>query len=219
MKSCKCNMYCVLRRVFPGTTLVFLLLFAVPVYALDTLSLLEAGPSKILLESKKPIHAETTGLVSIRFSQALEVYARPSLLTEVQQAYCELLTKDGTPEFTIRQESTNDYFYVNRKGQRTNITEVLRRQTSDDAFDIILYSTGKRFFGSYQAIIHVQLTRESEESTRYTASVYAYPENRISRFFARSMNLVERYFKKKTAHLTEIVTTISCSLCAQMDEA
>ena len=64
----------------------------------------------------------------------------------------------------------------------------------------------------------MQLTQEGEGNTRYTASVYAYPENMLSRFFARSLNLVDGYFKKKTAHMTEIITTISCSLCAKTDE-
>ena len=196
-----------------------LLLGVLPTFALDTLPLLEKGRSRTLLESKKSIYAETKGVVPVKFEQALKTYAQPALLTKVQEAYCALLTEDGTPEFTIKQASTNDYYYVNKDGQRTDITEVLRKQTSDETFDIILYSAGKRSFGRYQAVIHVQLTQAGEENTCYTASVYAYPENAVSRFFARHLRLVERYFKKKTRHMTEIVTTISCSLCNADAEA
>lgn len=185
-----------------------------PAFAgLDTLALLEAGPSKTLLENKKPIYAETGGQVPVNYEQALEVLQDPGLMVNVQDAYCRLIDEDGEPEFSIRQTSSNAYFYVNRKGERTDITEVIRRETSDSSFDIVYFSAGQRFFGEYQALIHVRITAEEESNTRYTASVYAYPENAVSRFFARRLGLVKRYFKKKTEHMTEIITAISCSLC------
>lgn len=196
-----------------GLLAVWLLAFSA--YAMDTVSLLDEGPAKQLLEGKKPICAETSGEVPVPFDQALAVFAQSNLLGRVQQEYCELLTDDGKPEFAINQTSTNTYFYVNREGERTDITEVLRRQTGGDTFDIVLYSAGKRFFGHYEAVIHVQLARSAEGATDYTAVVYAYPENAFSRFFARHLNLVERYFAKKTNQMAGIVTTISCSLCAK----
>lgn len=175
--------------------------------------MLPEGESKSLLASKKSINANAEGVVPIKFSKAMEVYAQDALLTRVQTAYCDLLAEGGVPEFTISQSSSNTYFYVNNEGQRTDITEVMRRKTSEDTFDIILYSAGRRFFGDYQAVVHVQLTDAGNDETHYSAIVYAYPENAVSRFFARHLGLVERYFKKKTCHMTEIITTISCSLC------
>ena len=204
MKNFKRTWFCMLLGV---------VLMVAPAYALDTMGLLREGPSKVLLGNKKPIHAKTKGVVPIEFVQAMDVYAQPDLLSRVQEAYCKLLTDSGTPEFSINQSSSNTYFYVNKDMQRTDITEVLRRQTSDDTFDIILYSAGTRFFGDYQAVVHVQLTASGDDTTQYHASVYAYPENAFSRFFARRLGLVRRYFKKKTGHMTEIITTISCSLC------
>ena len=187
--------------------------------ALETVSLLpDEGPSRALLEQKKPIYAETRGEVDVVFSNALIVFDQPNLLKEVQDAYCVLIAKDHEPEFTIQQQSTNTYFYVNKDGDRTDIQEVVRRQTSENTFDIIYYSCGKRFFGKYQAVIHVRISDGGEGCSSYTAAVYAYPENAFSRFFARHLGLVERFFRSKTEELTGIITTISCNLCEKVAE-
>ena len=185
---------------------------------LDTMALLDEGPSRTLLEGKKPIYAETSGRVPVNYSQALEILQQPGFMNNVQEAYTNLIDEDGTPEFTIQQTSANCYFYVNRKWERTDITEIMRRNTSADRFDIILYSTGQRFFGNYEALIHVRVKADGEGASTYVAAVYAYPENAVSRFFARHLGLVDRYFRKKTVHMTDMITTITCSLCGQDEE-
>ncbi|MDF7808180.1 hypothetical protein P4E94_12075 [Pontiellaceae bacterium B12219] len=187
------------------------------VQALETKALLPDGPSKALLENKKPIYSETSGSVPVDFSQALTVFSQPNFLSNVQTAYNELITDDGTPEFNIRQTAENTYFYVNRHGERTDISEVMRGASSDKTFAIIFYSSGRRSFGKFQALIHVQITDCGDLGVHYTAAVYAYPENAFSRFFARHLGLVDRYFKKKTTHLTEMITVITCSLCEQVE--
>ena len=181
--------------------------------ALETVQLLPTGPSRALLEGKKPILAEMHGVVPVNFGEALSVLRHPQFIHHVQQAYNERIDDDGIPEFTIQQASTNTYFYVNRKGERTDITEILRQQAADSEFDMILHSTGRRSFGQYQAVIHIQVTAAGEEESDYTAMVYAYPENAVSRFFARHLGLVERYFRKKTVQLTSMITTITLNLC------
>ena len=183
--------------------------------ALDTIALLPDGPSKHLLEKKKPIYAETCGAVPVGFSDALVVFGKPTLLQDVQDAYRAQIAKDHEPEFSIQQASSNAYYYVNKDKERTDITEVLRKKTSDSTYDIVYYSTGKRFFGKYEAVIHVRICANGEDKTSYLAVVYAYPENAFSRFFARHLKVVERYFTKKTGQMTEIVTAISCSLCSK----
>lgn len=185
---------------------------------LNTLSLLPAGPSKMLLEGKTPICAEARGEVPVDFSLAFKVLLQPDLMTRVQATYASLLAENEAPEFTIQQVSSNTYFYVNRKDERTDITEIMRGKTAEDCFDIILYSTGERSFGSFEALTHVQVKADGKGRCRYTASVYAYPENAFSRFFARHLGLVERYFKKKTALLTSMITTIACDLCKKEEE-
>lgn len=180
---------------------------------LDTAALLDGGIQKKLLEEKNPIRAETSGIVPVPYGQALAVFSQSNLLACVQREYCELLAENGTPEFTINQTSTNTYFYINANGERTDITEVLRHPSPDGSFNIVLYSVGERFFGRYEALIHVQLTDAGPDGTRYAAVVYAYPENAVSRFFARHLGLVDRYFSKKTGQMAEIVKAIGCSLC------
>ncbi len=195
-------------------SLAFLcLILAEPAFALDTMSLLGEGPARELLEGKKPIFVETSGIVPVNFNQALGVLRHPAFMTNVQTAYNEMIDDDGKPEFTIQQTSTNTYFYVNRKGERTDITELARRQTSASCFDIVLYSAGKRSFGNYQAVIHVQVVAEGENASRYVAMVHAYPENAVSRFFARHLGLIERYFNKKTSLLSTMISTITLGLC------
>lgn len=193
-------------------------LIAVSATALETVPLLPDGASKELLQNKKPIRAETEGYIPIRFFEAEAIFDEPALLKNVQDAYCELIAEDGEPEFTIEQASTNAYYYINRKGERTDITEVVRRKTAENAYDIIYYSAGKRFFGNYQAVIHVRVEGAGDARCRYVASVYAYPENAVSRFFARRLGMVERFFRNKTREMTGIITTIACSLCEDEGE-
>ena len=186
---------------------------AVDARALDTLALLEPGPSLALLQNKKPIYAESGGQVPVSYGRVLTVLQQPDLMNNVQQAYSELIVEGEAPEFSIRQTSSNTYFYINRKGERTDVTELVRKQTSEENFEIVLYSAGERFFGRYEALIHVRIEAEAARQSRFSASVYAYPENAVSRFFARHLGLVERYFNKKTKQMTGMITTIACSLC------
>ncbi|MBN2161967.1 MAG: hypothetical protein JXR25_08375 [Pontiellaceae bacterium] len=203
----------------PVRLCVLLWHISVSVRALDTVVLLQNGSSKTLLEQKDPILAEAAGTVPVPFSKALVLIETPTLLNDVQNAYRGLMMDEGEePEFTIQQNSTNTYFYVNRDGERTDITEVLRRRTAENAFDIVYYSKGERFFGDYQAVIHVQVSPSGATNSTYAASVYAYPENAVSRFFARRLGLVKRFFKKKTAEMSGIITAITCSLCDQVPE-
>jgi hypothetical protein len=188
-----------------------------PAFALDTLSLLSPGTAKQLLENEKAIHATASGEVPVSFTQALDVLKQPDFMNSVQKAYVEKVIDDEKPEFSIIQTSTNAYHYVNRKGERTDVVELMRRQTRGDSFDIILYSWGKRSFGKYQAVIHVQVLADGKGQCRYDSSVYAYPENVVSRFFARHLGLVERYFTKKTKHLSEMIAVIACRLCGNTE--
>jgi hypothetical protein len=208
-----------LKNCKRSAALAALLICVASVQALETKSLLPDGPSKALLETKKPIYSEASGTVPVDFSQALKVFTHSNFLSNVQTAYNEQIDDDGTPEFNIEQTSAHTYFYVNRHGERTDISEIMRAAASDSVFDIILYSTGKRSFGKYQALIHVQITDCGEQAVHYTAAVYAYPENMFSRFFARHLGLVDRYFKKKTTLLTEMITVITCSLCDEAEVA
>ncbi|QBG47211.1 hypothetical protein EGM51_07305 [Verrucomicrobia bacterium S94] len=212
MKSYTCDSGRVFRAGIAGA---MLLCCVAEVQALETVPLLPEGPSKTLLQKKKPIYAETSGSVPVNFKAALQVLLDPAFMTNVQEAYNTMIDDDGKPEFSIQQTSSNTYFYVNRKNERTDITEVLRKQNSETEIDIVLYSAGRRSFGKFQSVIHIRVEQESESVTRYTAAVYAYPENAVSRFLVRHLGLVERYFRKKTRNLTAMITTITSGLCEE----
>jgi hypothetical protein len=47
--------------------------------------------------------------------------------------------------------------------------------------------------------------------------VYAYPENNISRFFARHLRLAQRYFDGKTDEITGLTKRICRHICQAGD--
>ena len=155
---------------------------------------------------------------SMNSTGRMTVVERPGLLREVQEAYADLLGEGETPEFTIHQTSTNTYYYVNKDDERTDISEVVRGPEKAGTFDLVYYSFGKRFFGRYEAVIHIRLMQGPNDELRYVCTVYAYPENGFSRFFARHLGLVERYFNDKTEHMDGIISSIAGTLC-QSDKA
>ncbi len=123
-----------------------------------------------------------------------------------------MLPPGKRPEFTVQQSSSNTWFFINGNQERTDIAEVAGRLTGADTFDLAYYTQGRRFFGHYQALIHIRLTGAGD-STAYTVAVYAYPENGFSRFFARHLQLVEKYFRSKTSEISELAVQISTKLC------
>lgn len=194
--------------------LSILLMFSAPVFALstpDTKALVSDDRSCAVLE-REFIYTETGGMVPVSFCSAVSVLQQPAFLTRVQEEYEKTLPAGKSPEFIIQQSATNAWFYINKKQERTDITEVAGRITGADTFDLAYYTQGCRFFGTYQALIHVRLTG-SGNSTDYTVAVYAYPENGFSRFFARHLQLVEKYFRSKTGEISAIAVQISKRLC------
>jgi hypothetical protein len=195
-----------------------LLMLSAPVFALntsDTRSLVSDDLSCALMEQKF-IYAETGGAVPVSFCSAVSVLHQPAFLTRVQKEYEKMLPAGKLPEFTVQQSSTNAWFYINKKQERTDIAEVVSRITGTETFDLAYYTQGRRFFGTYRALIHVRLARSGNE-TGYTVAVYAYPENGFCRFFARHLNLVEKYFREKTGEISETAVRISTRLCREED--
>jgi hypothetical protein len=194
--------------------LPILLMLAMPAFALntqETTALVMDDLSRELL-AKDFICAETTGTVSVSIQSAISVLQQPSFLTRVQEEYEKMLPPGKHPEFVVQQSSTNTWFFINDHQERTDITEVAKRLTEPDTFDLAYYTHGRRFFGSYQALIQIRLIRTGD-STGYTVAVYAYPENSFGRFFARHLQLVEKYFRSKTAEISGLAVQISTRLC------
>jgi hypothetical protein len=198
--------------------LVILLMLSARVFALntpDTRSLVSDDLSCALLE-REVIYAETDGIVPVSFCSAVSVLQQPEFLTRVQEEYQKTLLPETRPEFIVQQSATNAWFYINKKQERTDIAEVASRITGTETFDLAYYTQGRRFFGTYQALIHIRLVRSGNE-TGYTVAVYAYPENGFCRFFARHLNLVEKYFREKTGEISETAVRISTRLCREED--
>jgi hypothetical protein len=199
-----------MKKVF----LILLVSAALPVLALDsqqTRTLVSDDLSRALL-GKEFIYAETGGTVPVRIGSAISILQQPSFLTGVQEEYEKMLPPGKRPEFTVQQSATNTWFYINKEQERTDIAEVAGRMTGPDTFDLAYFTQGRRFFGVYQALIHIRLTGDGT-STGYTVAVYAYPENGFSRFFARHLQLVEKYFCSKTGEISELAVRISTRLC------
>lgn len=177
----------------------------------ETAMLVSDDLSRALL-NKKFIGAETGGSVPVSLREAVEILGRPDFLSRIQDEYEKLLPPGKHPEFKVAQTPDGTWFYVNKYGERTDIRQVAGRKTGAGSFDLAYYTQGRRFFGFYQALIHVRLTGTGS-STDYTVAVYAYPENGVSRFFARHLQLVERYFDSKTGEISAIAVQISTRLC------
>lgn len=177
----------------------------------DTRALLTHEDSCALL-SKKYIYAETGGAVPVCFDRALTVFREESFLSLVQAEYEKMMPAENSPEFVIEPCGPDAWFYVNRKGERTDLFETAARREGEDLFHLVYFSEGRRFFGLYQALIHIRLTRTAGTSA-YHVAVYAYPENGVSRFVARRLNLVERYFRSKTDEISDLAVQISTRLC------
>jgi len=197
------------------TFLLFILLTlsvsASAVELAETVDLVTEARSRALLDQKF-ISAETGGTVPVSIQSAISVLQQPSFLTCVQEEYEKMLPPGKRPEFTVQQSSSNTWFFINGNQERTDIAEVAGRLTGADTFDLAYYTQGRRFFGHYQALIHIRLTGAGD-STAYTVAVYAYPENGFSRFFARHLQLVEKYFLSKTSEISELAVQISTKLC------
>jgi hypothetical protein len=181
------------------------------VWALDTSSLLDNPAAKSLLE-KKCIRAETAGMVPVHFSAATNILNHPGFIQAVQDEYARSISKDGKVKFPIIETAPGIYHYVNGKKQRTDIAELFRGKTEDDSFDLIYHATGKRFFGTYEVIIHLKTIDADAAGVVYTAQVHAYPHNGPLRFLARRLGVVERYFKKNTSDIAWVARKISVGL-------
>lgn len=194
--------------------LSILLMLSAPVLAMNTVetrALVSDKLSCALLE-REFIYAETDGMIPVGFCSAISVFQQPEFLTRVQEEYEKTLPSGKCPEFIVQQSATNTWFYINKKQERTDIKEVAGRIAGTGTFDLAYYTQGRRFFGTYEALVHIRLLQRGDE-TGYTVAVYAYPENGLCRFFAQHLPPVEKYFRDKTIEISEAAVRISTRLC------
>lgn len=179
--------------------------------ALDTVARVGGDAAAARVLEKNPIRVEAKGSVPIAYADAVRMFASPTLLADVQAEYARLLPEGEEPEFVITQTSPVDYHYVNKSGQETAIREVHRAEHEGPTTEVVFHAKGRRFFGDFQAVIHIA-ARPAEAGTDYTTRVYAYPENSVSRFFARHLRLVKLFFNSKTEEIEKLSIQISRAL-------
>lgn len=156
----------------------------------------------------------TTGQMALAYTGMARAFASPDLLGNIQREYAHQLPPGEQPEFVIQQTAPGSYHYVNQHGQESHIREVHRAERTGPATDLVLHTWGRRFFGRYEAVIHVCVFPVAEQQLGYRTVVHAYPENGVSRFLARHLGLVERYFRSKTAELETLSIRLGDALCA-----
>jgi len=196
-----------LNRMIRCLFLLPVLLFAQP----DTLpeGVAELEQARGVLD-KKYIHITGDGAVGVSYAHARTLLDQPDLILAVEEAYAELLEEGEKPEFNINVIEPGVYQYKNKKGQETTIVELHREFTENGDLELVIYAEGKRSFGPFQALtyVHVGASVEDPDQSDWTVQVFAYPKNGFSRFFARNFGIAQRYFTKKTASMSELVTEI-----------
>ncbi len=186
-----------------------IVLMAGSAFALDRAELLH-DPAATALLKKKCIRIVSSGVQSVRFEVVAHLLEQPDLILRIQSEYARSVSKTGTTDFPIIGMGDGHYHYINEKNQRTDIRELYREQTSATTFDLIYLAAGKRFFGKYEALIHIRVIDAGTAGVLYIAEIHAYPHNPPLRFFARRSGRTERYFQRKT-QLTAWVTTKICT--------
>lgn len=187
--------------------LVTTLLLAHVIRASETPSFKESPRYQSVLRSKY-IRISGEGRLGVSYEAARLLFEKDDMLDAVQQAYGELLAEGEQPEFVVKQHGPRHWGYVNKSGHNSEIIELHRRMEPGKPAELVLYTEGERFFGNFRAVINVNVEPVSSEEIRYDVLVYAYPDNAVSRFFARHLGIAERFFRHKTDEITELATRI-----------
>ena len=154
------------------------------------------------------------GDIDVSYAEARNLFLQENILNAVQQAYAQLLEEGEKPEFVVEQHGDRRWSYVNKSGQYSEIIELHRDIEENQAAKLVLYAEGERFFGNFRAVIKVSVHEINAATCRYGVTVYAYPENAVSRFFARHLGIAERFFRHKTKEITDLTVRICKALMA-----
>ena len=184
-------------------------------------SLLETNTLATAVLEKKNIFVETEGSIEVDFPSALRAIELDDLLGHIEDAW--EVTEGEEVLFDILQEDEVTYTYTDRKNRPTKVIELGRfvtvNEDGEDQLDSIFHSSGKRFFGKFELLSHMTVIADPDQEgwTRYHTRVYVYPRNGFSRFFARHLGLVERFFKKETSNIEGYATRITQHIVKTMD--
>jgi hypothetical protein len=183
-------------------------------WALDTDGLVGEQPLAREVLARRHIRVDGAGNVPIDYRNAVTTFANEGLLDAVQAEYARQLPPGEEPEFVVHETAPGTFAYANAKGETSTLRELYRGTSGTNQFAVVYHVQGRRFFGDFQSLIHIEIAPAAATSTVYQASVYAYPESAVPRFFARHLGLVDRYFRSKTADIEALATRICIRLCA-----
>ncbi|WP_372807772.1 hypothetical protein [Pontiella sp.] len=188
------------------------LVLAASSFGLGTADLLDDAEAKALLE-KKCIRFGTSELLPIPFETACKTLEQPDLLKAVQEEFARSVSENGQVDFPVFDDGGGKYHYINEKGHRTDIKELYRKKTDDHSFDYIVWATGKRFFGRYDVVVHLQIVDAGALGIAYSVSTHAYPHNWLTRFSARKVAPTKKYFAGKMKLVSYIAREVGIGLC------
>ncbi|MEE9368065.1 MAG: hypothetical protein V3V05_04275 [Pontiella sp.] len=191
---------------------IIIILSSVGSFAAGTADLLVDPAAKELL-GKKCIRLGTSEILSVPFDTACVVLEQSHLLEAVQEEFIRSISQNGEVDFPVVETSPGVFYYINEKGKRSDIIELYRKQTDEYSYDYIVLASGKRFFGGFDVIIHLQVIDAGPSGIVYSVSTHAYPRNMVTRFSARNLGPVKNYFKKKMKLISYVAREVALGLC------
>lgn len=172
---------------------------------------LYAAPEVQSILSNNCIRIETRGKADANFADLLAINQRPDLLQAVQHEYAAMLPEGKKPEFEIQETAPGKYFYINCKNQESHLTELMRELQPDGKIHVVYAVSGERFFGDFQALVHVVVADEGSGKVSYDAEIYAWPESAFCRGVARGLQFaIGAFFRHQTGCMTDIFLNV-CS--------
>jgi hypothetical protein len=164
--------------------------------------------------SNNCIVVAASGQVDVAWAQAHDMLGRRRLLDDVQRAYVASRPAGKKIAFTITALPgvTNKWHYLNKDHEPSDIVEIARFGPDAACAELLFRVDGERFFGNFQMVFAVRAWPDGPDKTRYYADIWAYPENGAVRFFVRQLGLIERFFRKKTGELEQIVRDVVLQL-------
>lgn len=168
-------------------------------------------PDELRLWAAKALRIPVEGCLTASFSKAHAVLQSSNLLEQVQQAYAAQLPVGKKPEFEVMPAGEGRYYYVNKDDERCDIRELWRSTDTNTSFQCAFYVTGERFFGRFESLITLRVTRSSAlppETLSYVTDVRICPHSAAARVLLRHMPGIELYFRKKADEMRRILATI-----------
>ncbi|QBG47645.1 hypothetical protein EGM51_09660 [Verrucomicrobia bacterium S94] len=175
------------------------------------------NPDAEAVLTRNCIRLGTAEILPIKFKTAVTVLNNPDLVTAVQDEFARSVSENGTVDFPVFEIGEHRYYYINEYGNRTDITELYRKQTDETTYDYIVMAGGKRKFGYYDVIIHLRITDLDDLGILYSVKVHAWPHSWFTRT-ANRIGLTRSYFKNNMQFISWVARKVAIGLCKQEEQ-